>query len=104
MAARTPKPTPSPRKPGRRAGRVRDEDQMRLRARRLADGALAALGEIMSGDGQDSVRLAAAREVLDRGYGRTRLGGPEGRTEAAPYTVVVQQVGDPPDPGLEDFD
>lgn len=84
------------------------QSELQSESRKLAREALDALSDIMKGKGQDSVRLAAAREVLHRGYGRTRLGGAEGRsdgkTEGAPYTVVVQRFSDPPDPRLEDFD
>ncbi|RAK54876.1 hypothetical protein DJ017_10235 [Phenylobacterium soli] len=39
------------------------------------------------------IRLAAAREVLDRGHGRPRLGG---ETDGAPegLTVIVKRYGD----------
>jgi hypothetical protein len=39
------------------------------------------LEAIMNGTGQDSVRLAAAREVLDRGHGKPR---PAGRARTKP--------------------
>lgn len=82
--------------------------EMRRGARRLAARALDTLEEIMSGDGQASAKLAAAREVLDRGYGpTTRSGRPAPKKAvrgAEPYTVVVQRFSDPPDPKVEDFD
>jgi hypothetical protein len=79
--------------------------QLQSESRKLAQQALETLAKIMEGDGQDSIRLAAAREVLDRGYGRTRLGGADGKADGgAPYTVVVQRFTDPPPRGLEDFD
>jgi hypothetical protein len=74
-------------------------------SRKLAEQALSTLAKIMKGEGQDSVRLAAAREVLDRGYGRTKLGAADRKAEGGgPYTVVVQRFSDPPDPKLEDFE
>jgi hypothetical protein len=84
--------------------RAATEKQVRMGARRLADDALNALEAIINGDGQDSVRLAAAREVLDRAYGRNKLGAADGKPDGAPYTVVVQRFSDPPDPKVGDFD
>jgi hypothetical protein len=51
--------------------------------------ALKTLAEIMKGDGQAAVRLAAAREVLDRAHGRPKLG----ESESAPggMTVIVKR-------------
>lgn len=47
---------------------------LRERARALSGLALDTLAAIMEGKGADTARLAAAREVLDRGYGKTRPG------------------------------
>ena len=88
----------------KKKSRAATEDQLRMGARRLVDPALATLGKIMEGTGQDSVRLAAAREVLDRAFGRTKLGAADGKLDGAPYTVVVQRFSDPPDSKAEDFD
>lgn len=84
---------------------------LKTAARRLARDALATLQAIMKGQGQDSVRLAAAREVLDRGFGSTAARRPAPSRaakatapKAAPYTVVVQRLGDPREPDLEPFD
>ena len=80
------------------------ERELQAAARKQGGLALQTLEKIMEGDGQDSVRLAAAREILDRGYGRTKPGGAEGKSNGSPYTVVVQRFTDAPDPRLEDFD
>lgn len=57
------------------AGKLRQE------ARKLTSLAMGTLESIMQGTGQDSVRLAAAREVLDRGHGKPR---PATRAKAKP--------------------
>lgn len=97
----------SPPKDGakKKAARAKSDAQLQTAARRMADQALGALGRILDGDGQDSVRLSAAREVLDRGYGKSKARPLAGETRPVPpYTVVVQQVGQPVDARLEDFD
>jgi hypothetical protein len=68
---------------------------MRRQAQRLASKALTALAEIMQGEGQAAVRLAAAREILDRAHGRPKLGEPETGPEG--LTVIVRQFTDPPE-------
>lgn len=79
-----------------RSRRSTPEARVRRKAQALSALALETLAQIMRGDGQDSVRLAAAREVLDRGHGRPKVG----ETEAAPegLTVVVRRFTDAPDP------
>jgi len=62
----------------------------------MAAKALKTLVEIMQGDGQTAVRLAAAREILDRGFGRPKLGEPDEASEG--FTVIVRQFTDPPEP------
>lgn len=70
--------------------------QLRTGARRLAGTALETLQEIMAGEGQTAVRLAAAREILDRGYGRVKLGEPEPQPTPEGMTVIVRKFTDPP--------
>lgn len=77
-----------------RARRTTPEGKMRQQAQRLTSKALRALAEIMQGQGQEAVRLAAAREILDRGHGRPKLGQPETAPEG--LTVIVRQFTDPP--------
>lgn len=83
-------------------------NKLRSGARELAPLALKTLAAVMNGNHQASVKLGAAREVLDRGYGPTNQPGrpaPKKVERAtAPYTVVVQRFSDPPDPKVEDFD
>lgn len=80
-------------------------DAFDLRTATRALGALAVetLGGIMRGSGGDAAKLGAAREVLDRAFGKARAGD-----EAAgePYTVVIRQFGDESDdkPGDESGD
>jgi hypothetical protein len=83
-----------------RARRRTPETRLRRQAQALSALALETLAEIMRGAGQDAVRLAAAREVLDRAHGRPKLG----ESEAAPegLTVVVKRFTDAPDPEAAD--
>lgn len=78
-----------------RARRAKPETRMRQQAQRLTSKALKALAEIMQGEHQAAVRLAAAREILDRAHGRPKLGEPEAGPEG--LTVIVRQFTDPPD-------
>lgn len=73
--------------------RARTPTQLRNGARKMADAALETLKQVMESDGQVAVRLAAAREILDRGYGRPKLGEPE---PAEGMTVIVRKFTDPP--------
>lgn len=88
--------TPKPAAPAR-ARRATSETRMRRQAQRLTSKALKALAEIMQGEGQAAVRLAAAREILDRAHGRPKLGEPEAGPEG--LTVIVRQFTDPPESG-----
>lgn len=65
-----------------------DEERLRASFLALADEAVAALGEILRGDGSEAVRLAAAKEVLERAYGRAR----PREAEAAPKEPVKVRV------------
>jgi hypothetical protein len=62
--------------------------------------ALTTLGKLMRGKGQDSVKLAAAREVLDRGHGKPKSGAPKAKAKPpkAPaeggMTVIVKRFTD----------
>lgn len=76
-------------------GRSTPETKLRGRAQRLSAVALQTLESIMKGDGQDSVRLAAAREVLDRGHGRPKATGAE--ADDGGITVVVRRFTDESD-------
>ena len=59
--------------------------------------ALTTLAKIMEGTGQDSARLAAAREVLDRGHGKPKP-APKEKAKASPkaeaMTVIVKRYSD----------
>ena len=68
------------------------EEKVRKKAQALGNLAMNTLKAIMQGQGQDSVRLAAAREVLDRGHGRPKLGPAEGGQER--LTVIVKRFSD----------
>lgn len=61
---------------------------VRASARQLGDLAVKTLGAIMQGGGSDAAKLGAAREVLDRAYGKARATD-EGDGE--PVTVVIRR-------------
>ena len=70
--------------------------QLQREARRRALLALDTLSSIMASNGQDAVRLAAAREILDRGFGRSGVGEAKRATPPAEdgFRVVVRQFTD----------
>jgi len=61
---------------------------VRASARKLGDLAVNTLSDIMKGKGSDAAKLGAAREVLDRAYGKARA-VEEG--EGEPVTVVIRR-------------
>jgi hypothetical protein len=73
---------------------------LRKQAQDMGALALATLAGIMSGEGSDSVKLAAAREVLDRAHGKPKSVGPKAKAKAtkAPgtggMTVIVKRFTD----------
>lgn len=79
--------------PTRAPRRRPHEIPVRERAQKLGGLAVKTLGAIMKGQGQDAVRLAAAREVLDRAYGRPKLGDPEAGAGEG-MTVIVKRFSD----------
>ena len=63
---------------------------VREAARDLGDLAVKTLGAIMRGEGSDAAKLGAAREVLDRAYGKAKA-SEDGAGE--PVTVVIRRFG-----------
>ncbi|MDB5425824.1 MAG: hypothetical protein JWQ29_3240 [Phenylobacterium sp.] len=84
-------PSPGKGAPARPRPRT-PEARLRRKAQALSGLALETLAAIMRSEGQDSVRLAAAREVLDRAHGRPKLGEPEASSEG--MTVIVKRFSD----------
>lgn len=84
-------PSSDVRAPAQRRSRT-PEARLRRKAQALSGLALETLAKIMRSEGQDSVRLAAAREVLDRAHGRPKLGEPEAGPEG--MTVIVKRFSD----------
>ena len=79
------------------------ETELRDKARAKTDLALQTLSALMRAKAtQASVRLAAAREVLDRGYGKPKAGDAEAGAEG--LTVVVRRFTDAPDPEAGEYE
>lgn len=67
--------------------------KLRERAQTLAPKALNTLAVIMQDEKSPAtIRLAAAREVLDRGHGRPKLGGAADEPEG--LTVILKRYSD----------
>ena len=85
-----------------------NEKELRKAARGMSDLALETLANIMKGGGQDTAKLAAAREVLDRGHGKPKPAPKTAaKTKAAAtgdVTVVIQRYTDAPDPEAGEFE
>lgn len=69
--------------------------ELRDQARALSGLALDTLADIMRGGGQDTVKLAAAREILDRAHGKAKAVSDEPAPEG--LTVVIRRFGDEDD-------
>jgi hypothetical protein len=71
-------------------------NELQTESRRLGELALETLASIMKSKEQASVRLAAAREVLDRGFSRPPIAEPQPAKAAADdgFRVVVRQFTD----------
>lgn len=71
------------------------ETKLRRKAQGLAGDALETLKALMESEKAPApIRLAAAREMLDRGFGRPRLGGSEGPPDGGGMTVIVKRYSD----------
>jgi hypothetical protein len=81
----------------RRVGNPWSGKVLQRSAREMSDLALDTLASIMQGDGRDSTKLAAAREVLDRGHGRPKPAAKR-KAKAPPraeaMTVIVKRFSD----------
>ena len=80
-------------------GKAASVATVRKAARTKALAALDALETLMMSDGQTAVRLAAAREILDRGYGRPKPSEAEVVQKPRGMTVIVRKFTAPPTPG-----
>jgi len=70
---------------------------LKQQAQAMSALALTTLGKIMEGTGQDSAKLGAAREILDRGHGKPKPAPkPRSRPAAAKggMTVIVKRFTD----------
>jgi len=87
----------------------RPADELKKAARDLTDLALQTLKAIMEGTGQDSVKLGAAREVLDRAHGKPKAAAkpptkkPKTATDEG-MTVVIRRFTDAPDPEAGEYE
>lgn len=64
----------------------------RKRARELSELALKTLEKILTSEGGDAGKIAAAREVLDRAYGKTKAD--EKAPASKTLTVVIRRFGE----------
>lgn len=85
--ARAPRTTPTARPRRKAAG----EADLRDQARALSGLALETLAAILRGDGADTAKIAAAREVLDRAHGKTKAD--EKMVAPKALTVVIRRFG-----------
>lgn len=74
-------------------------EEMKRATRGFTTLAIETLAGIMNGSGQDSVKLAAAREILDRAYGKPKPAAKPRARKAkdpakAPMTVIVKRFSD----------
>ena len=68
------------------------EARLRREAQKMDKLALEALRELVEAkEGPPPIRLAAAREILDRGHGRPKLGAPTDEAEEGGLTVIVKR-------------
>jgi hypothetical protein len=82
------------RRASTRARKSTPESRLRAQAQRMGGKALKTLEALMGGDETPAtIRLAAAREVLDRGHGRPKLGAAED-AEGGGMTVIVKRYSD----------
>jgi hypothetical protein len=83
--------------------RLAPEAKLKRKAQAMSFLALEALAKMMlAEDVPAPVKLAAAREVLDRAHGRPRLG--DGSAMPEGLTVVVKRFTDAPDPEAGEYE
>jgi hypothetical protein len=70
------------------------KSELQSKARGLGELALQTLSSIMASEGPSPIRLAAAREVLDRGFGRPRIAEADPAKASQGFRVVVRQFTD----------
>jgi hypothetical protein len=90
--------------PGRRApARPTPETKLKRKAQAMSFLALEALEKMLLADDIPApVKLAAAREVLDRAHGRPKVG--DGSAAPEGLTVVVKRFTDAPDPEAGEYE
>jgi hypothetical protein len=75
-----------------RAAKSMPAAQLRKKAQRLTSVALKTLESLMATESTPAtIKLTAAREVLDRGHGRPPLGGSEPGGQGGGMTVIVKR-------------
>lgn len=85
-----------------RTPRITPDAKLRRKAQAMSYLALEALAKILLGEGPEPVKLAAAREVLDRALGRPKLGAIDDAAQA--LTVVIKRFTDAPDPEAGEYE
>lgn len=88
----------TPCKDGATAAERMNAKVLKAQAQKMSALALETLEGIMRGEGQDSVKLAAAREVLDRAHGKPQAAAKAKAKPQAkalePMTVIVKRFSD----------
>jgi len=78
-----------------RARKSTPATRLRKRAQGLGPKAMKTLAALMQDEKSPAtIRLAAAREVLDRGHGRPKLGGGEEGSGEGGFTVILKRYSD----------
>jgi len=85
-----------------------DAKALKAAAQGMSSLAMGTLAKIMEGEGTDTVKLAAAREVLDRAHGKPKPAAKPKSAAKAPsggdVTVVIKRFTDAPDPEAGEFE
>ena len=86
------RPVKAPAAPARAGKTKAAASDLRDKAQTLGALALETLEGILRGGGSDTSKIAAAREVLDRAYGKSKA--EEKEAEPKKLTVVIRRFGD----------
>lgn len=77
----------------KKGGKNMKTEEMQLIAKRHARAAIKRIRDIMENGEDDKVRLAAAREMLDRGFGKPTQGMTHGGPNGGPIPFTFDMTG-----------